>query len=268
MRITRPVFLLSMAIATSMLVPASADGASSRKKKRLSREELVSLFGGLTKAAGTAKTLQAAMKRSDVSGLVIDDKPLVSEGNLWIERPARFRQDITKPRPSVTVASEREVWVYFPEAREAQYIDISKGIKGKKNTTSESILPWLTFDLPGLEKKYQIAAKRTSPPQGVKLKVHPRGAQKVDIGKLTAIEPKECYKIDFVPKDPRFAPGLAMLSLWVDGVNPWPLKIERESTDGDIQTTEFSNIVLEAPVDPKLFDYRPPRGTKIENLSG
>ena len=93
MRIASPLVRLSVAVLALAALSSGADAASSRKK-RLKRDELVQLFGNLTKAAKSATTFQASMKRTDVSMLFMDEEPMASEGKLWIERPSRFRQDI------------------------------------------------------------------------------------------------------------------------------------------------------------------------------
>jgi outer membrane lipoprotein-sorting protein len=257
-------------IGTFAVLASLAGEAQSASSKKLGREELVALFSGLSNAAKTARTFQAAMKRLEQSGFVLDEDPVVFEGMVWIERPDCFRQQITKPRPSLTVASKEHLWIHFPAAREAQHVDLRKGVKGRADTTSESIMPWLTFDLPGLEKKYKIRAKKVTVPKGVGLRKVPArtegdaGARADEVPTKT---PEKCYRIEFVPRDPKLAPGLAALSIWVDGQNPWPLRIERETSDGDLQTTEFGAITLDAPVDVKLFRFRPPSGTKVVELS-
>jgi outer membrane lipoprotein-sorting protein len=260
----------ALAVALLALWTPTASAASSKRKKKLTRQELVALFADLSKAAKTARTFQGAMTRTEQSGFVLDEEPLKAKGHVWIARPDCFRQDIEKPRPSVTVASKEHLWVYFPAAREAQHVNIRKGVKGRADTTTESIMPWLTFDLPGLEKKYKIRARRTAVPTGVKIKTVPapkEGTPPPKIEKIKSVPPANCYRIEFKPKEAKYAPNLAVLYIWVDGINPWPLRIERETVDGDLQTTAFGEVTLEAPVDKKRFDFRPPAGTKIVELS-
>ena len=82
-----------------------------------------------------------------------------------------------------------------------------------------------------------------------------------------ALELRNAYRIDFAPRSAKLAPGIAWLSLWVDGENPWPFKIEKETPEGDIVTTEFFDILLDAPLDAKLFEFTPPRRTRVVELS-
>jgi outer membrane lipoprotein-sorting protein len=186
---------------------------------------------------------------------------------LWIERPSRFRQDLLTPRASTTLASGNDLWIHFPEAKEVQHVDLARGVKGKEGTSLDSVMPWLTFDLKALEAKYTVKAKKIAVPKGMALRVYPKDSN-ADVKDIEPQTPSACYRIDFAPTDPTTAPGLSLLSLWVDGVNPWPLKFERESTDESIQTTEFGNILLEGPIDAKIFEFKAPRGTKTVELSG
>jgi len=262
--------LAAWALLASVTLVSPAREASAAPAKKLAREEIVQLFAALSDAAKSASTFQGKMRRLEKSGLVLDEEPLKSEGEVWIERPDCFRQDIAKPKASVTVASKEHLWVFFPAAKEAQHIDLRRGLKGRADTTTESIMPWLTFDLAGLEKKYKVTASRTNVPEGVTLRKFPPRAEGVAPPRaedVPARAPAECFQISFVPREAKFAPGLAVLSIWVDGADPWPLRIERETVDGDLQITEFGEIALDATVDARLFDYRPPAGTKVVELS-
>ena len=260
-----------LAVLTCAVLVGLAEGATAAAKK-LTREELVALFAALNGAAKTARTFQADLRRSEQSGFVIDEEPLVSEGTVSIERPERFRQEIVRPRRSLTVVNSKDLWIYFPDAREVQHVDLTKGVKGKAGTSAESIMPWLTFDLAGLEKTFKVEAWLEDPPEWATLKLVPEDRR----GKIAAAEVKDlparalerCFRIEFAPVKQELAPAMATLSLWVDGVNPWPVKIGQENPDGDVVTTEYRNIVLEAPIDAREFEFRPPRRTKVQELSG
>lgn len=234
---------------------------STEAGRRLGREEIVAIFKGLAEAARSAKTFQARLKRLEQTGFVLDEKPLVYEGRIWIERPDRFCQEIVRPRRGLTVVNGSDLWVYFPESREVQHADLKKGLKGRSDTTTDSFMPWLAFDLTELEKKYRIEVQTAEPPDGVTIAAHVAGKP------APARRPRDCYRIDFIPREERFAPGLARLSIWVESGTPWPLRIERESAEGDLATSELYDIILDAQVEASRFQFKPPAGTKRVELS-
>ena len=143
----------ALVLAFAFAVPVAAraaEAAEETERKKLSREETVELFGRLHAAVPGSKTFQARLRRTEVSDIVVGEEPLVYHGELKMMRPGRFRQEITKPRRSLTVVNEADVWIYFPDEREVQHIDLKRGIKGREETSSRSIMPWITFDFEGL----------------------------------------------------------------------------------------------------------------------
>ncbi|MHC4505647.1 MAG: LolA family protein, partial [Planctomycetota bacterium] len=244
--------------AAALLVTVWPARAASKK---LAREEVVALFTRLAEAAKTAKTFQAKLRRVESTGLVIDAKPLVSEGRWYVQRlprdkvgekemPVKFRQDVQRPHKGAIFINGKDFWVSFPESREAQYTDLTKGSKGS-NDTLETFALWLYFDLKTIEKGYRVKVRAVEPLKGVTVRKGESGPE---------VSPEKMYRMTFVPLDEEKATFLE-LKLWLDGVNPWPLRTEKETDDGSV-TREFSEIVLDAPIDPKLFEYEPPRGTK------
>lgn len=255
--------LLRCLAAAAALVAAALPVHAASKK--LSREETVALFARLAGAAKAAKTFQAKMRREERTDFVLDAKPIVSEGRWLVERlaksavgknemPIRFRQDVFRPRKGALFITRKDFWVSFPESREAQHADLTKGTKGS-NATVETFTLWLYFDLDAIEKTYRVKARAVEPPEGLTIR---KGEGRA------AAKPEKMYRVTFLPRDEEKATFLE-LSLWLDGVNPWPLKIEKETDDGTV-ATQFSEIVLDEPVDAGLFNYIPPRGTKVQEL--
>lgn len=257
--------LRCLAAAAAFLVLAPPVHAAS---KSLTREETVALFARLSKAAKTAKTFQAKMHREERTGFVIDAKPLVYKGRWLVRRPPpkevgehelplNFRQDISRPRRSAMFITQRDFWVSFPESKEAQHADLAKGPKASANAAIESFTLWLYFDLDAIEKAYRVKARPIAPPAGLVIRKDGEGAE---------IKPEKMYRVTFAPRDEEKA-TFVELSLWLEGDTPWPLKIEKETDEGTV-TTEFSEIVLDAPLDAKLFKFTRPRGTKVQELGG
>ncbi len=256
------------ALAAALIMATGAGAGEAKfKSERLSKDETKALFAKLGKAAANAKTFRARILRSELSSFVLDAEPLKSEGEIWAERPDRFRQQMSKPRRSLAVISPEDLWVYFPESREAQHVDLAKGVAGKAGASAESFMSWVTFDLAEIEKRYRVSVRTAEVPEGVTIRA-PKSARKgASVPKATA--PAKAYRITYTPlASHRKKAAIRSLSIWVDGEHPWPLKVEKVTKRKDTIVTEFRDMVLEEKLDPKLFEFTPPRGTKVEELSG
>ena len=293
----------ALVLAIACALPAAGrrgEAAPDRpeRRKRLSREETIELFRKLHAAAPNSKTFQARLTRTEESALLVDPEPRKYHGEVKLVRPDRLRQEIGAPRRSLTIATGTDVWVYFPEEREVQHIDLKKGIKGREDTKSKSIMPWLTFDFDGLDRKFNIEAARLPTPEGLvvrKVSAALRRAQdggtelvegaaaeeraedageegaEEGVGEAPAAVPVALsspyvYEITFEPERAEYAPNMIQLVLTVYGEEPWPLRIEQESED-DLVVTEFSEVLLDAPIPEEAFRFKPPRGTKVVELS-
>lgn len=270
MRSVRSV-LAVLVTALGVALGASA-GEEEFKCRSLTKEETKELFARLHKASETAKTFHARILRSELSSFVLDAEPLRFEGEVWAERPDRFRQQMSKPRKSLAVVNSKDLWVYFPESREAQHVDLAKGVAGKAGTSAESFMSWVTFDLEEIEKTYRVTVKTDRVPEGVTLRtVKPdRNGEEPGKGEAPSAEaPEKAYRIEYEPLPAeRKKAAVRSLSIWVDGEHPWPLKVEKVTKRKDTIITEFRDVVLEEKLDAKLFEFKPPRGTKVEELSG
>lgn len=242
------------------------------RRKRLSREETIELFRKLHDAVPNSKTFQARLTRTEESALLVDPEPRKYHGEVKIVRPDRFRQEIREPRRSLSIATGTDVWVYFPEEREVQHIDLKRGIKGREETKAKSIMPWLTFDFDGLDRKFRIEAVRLPTPEGLVVRKVPApkegegGREGAGEAEPVALSSPYVYEITFEPKRVEYAPNMIQLVLTVYGEEPWPLRIEQESED-DLVVTEFSGVLLDAPIPEEAFRFKPPRGTKVVELS-
>ena len=119
------------------VVAAAPAAESDSGQVLLSREETVELFEKLHAAVAGAKTFRAKLHRTEEVGFIEDAEPLEFRGEVQIERPSRFRQEIKEPRRSLIVISDTDLWVYFPEGREVQHVDLRKGIKDREGTVQD-----------------------------------------------------------------------------------------------------------------------------------
>jgi outer membrane lipoprotein-sorting protein len=273
MRSVRTALAVLTLLGLTFLMTRSADAGETKpkfKRERLSKEQVKVLFAKLGKAAATAKTFHARTLRSELSKYVVEAEPLKFEGEVWAERPNCFRQQMSKPRKSLAVANASDLWVYFPESREAQHIKLAKSAADKSGTATESFMSWVTFDLEKIEKNYSVSVRTDKVPEGVTVRIAKlaKEGDPAPGADAKAAAPTKAYCITYRPKaSHRKTSGIRSLKIWVDGENPWPLKIEKVTKSKATIVTEFRDIVLWEKLDPKLFTFKPPRGTKVEELS-
>lgn len=53
-------------------------------------------------------------------------KPLTSTGKIAFQLPNKFRREITGANPSVTVCNGKDLWLYYPNFKEAEAYSVSK----------------------------------------------------------------------------------------------------------------------------------------------
>jgi outer membrane lipoprotein-sorting protein len=267
MEVRNLLALAGCALSASVLAPRASAG------RTLEREEVVKLFSKLEDAAAKSKSFKARIRLSERSGFVLDAKPLVSEGRVWAERPVRYRKEVIDPdtgkMKSALVIGREDLWVYFPESREAQHLALEKAGEAGPKGLVESFMPWASFDLDDIEKRYKVRVRTDDVPDGVTIRRVPEDMREgePEIESLPRKTPEEAFRIDYTPEDREAAGELRRLRIWVDGAHPWPIRVERYTTSSTV-TTEISDIVLDAPLERSLFEFKPPRGTKLEELAG
>lgn len=131
---------------------------------------MVALFSRLAESAKTARTYQAAVRKTEKSGLLLEEEPLESQGAVWIERPNRYAQELEGPQKTLLPFNEKHIWVYYPDARRVEHMGIEKALKGRSRAKGRAFMSWLLFDLEELEKTYRVQASTGAQPRGVTIR--------------------------------------------------------------------------------------------------
>jgi outer membrane lipoprotein carrier protein len=53
-------------------------------------------------------------------------KPVTSSGSIDFHVPNKFRREVTNPNPSLTVSNGRELWIYYPNFKEAEHYTLGQ----------------------------------------------------------------------------------------------------------------------------------------------
>lgn len=80
-----------------------------------------------------------------------------SSGKMAMQRPGKFRWDITKPMPQLIIANETKLWIYDPDLEQVT-------IRSLKKAAGESPALLLSHDSASLDKDYNVKTiDRNSP---------------------------------------------------------------------------------------------------------
>lgn len=152
------------------------------------------------------------------------DRAQVSEGRFYLHRPHRFRWDYQLPTPQLVVADGEHLWLYDPDLEQATVRRLDDGLSGT---------PAMLLSGTGeLEDSFQLgAAYREDGLDWVELKPHSESA-------------------DFAGLRVGFDGGqLAAMEL-MDALGQWTV-------------IRFSELKLNQPIDPALFQFVPPPGADV-----
>lgn len=153
-----------------------------------------------------------------------------STGKLWIARAAgggetgRFRWSYETPYPQLMVCDGKILWMYDPDLAQATRRPAGESLQG---TPAQ-----LLTDRAALDKHF---------------KVEPAGKD----GKAT--------KLKLVPRNPDS--DFKSIELWLAGGVPQRMRFHDPL--GGSSDVRFSDIRTDAPVDPELFSFDPPKGVEV-----
>jgi len=95
-------------------------------------------------------------------------KPLVTRGTIAFSAPNRFRRDIKGANPSLTVCDGRQIWIYYPNFKEAEHYEL-----GRHSFFDDSLAALTAgLNVQDIAKFYRYEAFRE--PSGYRLVLHPK----------------------------------------------------------------------------------------------
>lgn len=158
------------------------------------------------------KTVHATFDQVRVDPVLLDT--VSSRGELWFEKPARFRCDYAQPQPMITLVTDNTFYNYLPEHKQVEFFKFASD--EERNQRLHHLLIAFGFDADALAGQYEIrsseddpelqkelAQARLSPDKKVIFQVRPRPAfadsspfkvMKVTIDKASHLPEKIWYK--------------------------------------------------------------------------
>lgn len=159
-------------------------------------------------------------------------RPLTARGKVWFASPNRFRWQL-EPAHTIVVRGPRELLIFYPRLKRVEKMDLSGGSAGPWRDALALLEAGFPRSRNQLEAQYDILGlSQTNAVCAISLRPKSASARKM--------MPR--ISIEFSAKD---------LSLTAT---------ELEFADGSSMRNDFSNPVLNPPVDPALFSPEIPAG--------
>lgn len=206
--------------------------AKDRTSKESALPELLVLVADKLKKASSSKM---DIKKTVFNAISEDKKTF--EGSLQVTHK-NLRLDYFKPEKSMILVGESEIWVVNFDLDKTDKISQVLHVQAKKNKAHQLLLALLGGD--GLLKKFEVIKSTEGASQG-KYKLRP----------VVAIDEIESVEI-------------------VVDIEKQDLKKITYTDDVENKTEyELTNVTyLKKQISPKVFRFDPPKGVKIEELTG
>lgn len=156
-------------------------------------------------------------------------EPILSEGQLTVAPPGKFRRVVTRPNASLAVSNGQTLWLYYPNFAEAEKYDLTRNSPIAKMIEAISA----SFDRKQLMGLFEIQGTREK--TGYSLSLHPKkGALRRNLVEL---------RIHLSPDSKLTETEMLM-------------------KDGSRTLTSYRNEQEIHPA-PAFFDFQPPAGVKV-----
>jgi len=143
-----------------------------------------------------------------------------SSGKMAMQRPGKFRWDITKPMPQLIIANETRLWIYDPDLEQLT-------IRSLKKAAGESPALLLSHDSESLDKNYNVKTIEKNSP--------------------------EWRWFSLVPKQQ----GNLFESMQMGFVNNQIREMRLHDNLGHTTVIQFQNIQLNVSLPASLFTFKP-----------
>ena len=215
-----------------VFVLAILASVSSAFAEPLAPAELKSLLEQIRQKRAAAPQVQADFREEKTMKMM--SKPVSSSGKVWFQAPNKFRREMKGNAPSVTVSNGQQLWIHYPKFQSAEQYTL-----GKRSPLDAGIAAiTASLNLQGVEDSYNITAAK---------------------------EGNE-YVLQLAPRTASIKKMLQQFTIRLNA----DLQVERTEMlqpNGDRIVTTYSNE-SRAPIDPGMFEFTPPAGTKVTTPLG
>ncbi len=172
-------------------------------------------------------TLKANFSQKKVFTLF--EEEYISDGTVWYQEPQQILWHYMIPKESKIVLNGENSWMMSPEAKQVQKISVAGG-------SSDRI-----FQILGL------------------------GNKDLKLADSFIIEPGDIrnettYSLSLTPTDKSLTPFYTQIVIHLSSKDLFPRKVIMKETSGDITQITFSQVEINAEIDPQIFEYTVPEG--------
>jgi len=196
------------------------------------------VFSKMDEASKGFRSVEANLERTKVT-LLVNDRD-VATGKLSYTRAGsqpRLKVDLEKPVVQILLIDKGKLQLYTPKLKQVQETSL-----GAHSRAVEQFMA-LGFGQSSeeLKQNYQVSLA---------------GEENID-GRKTAM-------IDLVPKTP--VGGIKSIRMWMDEQKGISVQVKATEVSGDYTLFKYSNIKLNAPLSPSVFDLQLPKDVHHSNL--
>ncbi len=223
-----------------------ADGAAKGEDagKPVPDAELRKLLTAWGAAQKTLKTIRVKFVRAKTTALL--DEPEFSEGNICIEKPDGYRQEIFEKNGKgeleyvgLIVLKPPYVWVYTPRLKSAEQVDLTKLRGAGKESPLKALGDIISFDETRIRKRFGIKAFRLA---------------------------DGTIRLEYAPLEGQSIGNLEKVRVWMKPGARFPLKRETTDGSGDQVIETYSDPEFDKPVNAEAFTFKCPRGVELKKL--
>jgi chaperone LolA len=161
-------------------------------------------------------------------------KPLQSSGTIAFQAPNKFRRELTGANPSTTVCDGSELWIYYPNFKEAEHYTL-----GQKQFFDDSLAALTAgLNFTDVERFFKVAVAKDG----------------------------ESYRVALTPKSGSLKRIITALTVWLDSEGAIQ-KTDAILPKGDRLTTTYKGVRAAKQSDAK-FEFAPPAGVKVSTPLG
>jgi len=165
-------------------------------------------------------------------------QPLVAKGHIVFAAPNDFRWELGQPAKTIALRHGDEMFVIYPRLKRAENYPMGAGTPAEWRDTMSLLQAGFPRDRKEFESQFQILSL----------------AQTNGVWRL-ALQPKSVFARRMMPE---LDIGLA--------TNGFSLaSTELVFVDGSTMRNDFTNAVLNPPLDEKVFEWSPPADYKVTN---
>ena len=209
---------LALLLNAPLMVDADQKTTDSRRSSDVTFDEL---YRRGQDANARIKTITARFTETTTNALLVEQRPIVERGRLYVERPSRVALHYSEPGVRITLIDGAWLTTVLPSRNVNRRIDISAAQRQVQQY-------FVQGDAGELRRVFDIELHDTSVRAGT-------------------------HEVVMLPKRKQIKEGLSRLDLWVREGSGLLQAMKMTFPNGETKLMEFEDVVTNAPVDSGVF---------------